>query len=334
MMVRPEGRDMAGEWRKLRDAPLLAGVGLACVLFLCWQLVNHYFLMEYLMAQLGMSMLYYHYLSLLVEILLASVIALFASRAIAAKSRIIEELSRQKDGLTDALVHDLRQPLTAVIGGLSSIALEPNLPRQTRELVGIAQLGAEQLLGMVNDLLDISRLEAGKPLFQPKPVGVALFVLGGVAPISQLAAERRQRLVVDLPEGLPDVAGDAERLRRVIMNLVGNAVKFTPDGGEIRVAGRTNEAGDRVLVSIADTGPGIAKQFHQAIFDRFAVLRQDNPTGRSSTGLGLTFSKMIAEAHRGQILVESELGRGSTFTLSLPVVGASSRREPGRVEAG
>ena len=186
---------MRTHWRKNLDRPFLAGVGLAFLMFIVWQFVNHYFLMEYLMAKLDMSMLYYYYVSLLVEILLASIIAYFASRAIAAKSQEIEELSRQKDSLTDALVHDLRQPLTAVIGGLSTIALDPGLPVTTRELVAIANLGAGELLGMVNDLLDITRLEAGKPLFQPQPVDVADSVRRGVGSVAELARERDQKLL-------------------------------------------------------------------------------------------------------------------------------------------
>jgi signal transduction histidine kinase len=325
---------MPRQWRKRLDAPFLAGIGLAFILFVCWQFVNHYFLMEYLMVRLDMSMLYYHYLSLLVEITLAAVIALFASRAIAAKSREVEDLSRQKDNLTDALVHDLRQPLTAVIGGLSSIALEPNLPTTTREMVTIAQSGAEQLLGMVNDLLDISRLEAGRPLSQPEPVAVADFVSRGVAPVAELARERGQKLSLDLPADLPQVPGDAERLRRVVTNLVGNAVKFTPEEGEIRVTAGAGEGGTKVFVSVSDTGPGIAKEFHQIIFDRFAVLQTNSPAGRASTGLGLTFCKMVVEAHGGRISVDSEPGRGSTFTLSLPAIQVCPRGAVERAAAG
>jgi signal transduction histidine kinase len=134
----------------------------------------------------------------------------------------------------------------------------------------------------------------------------------------------------DLPESLPEVVGDAERLRRVVMNLVGNAVRFTPEGGEIRVAARVSESKDRVLVSVSDTGPGIARQFHRAIFDRFAAVQTDGAAGRTSSGLGLTFAKMVAEAHKGQILLDSEPGRGSMFTLSLPALKACSQRYPGR----
>jgi signal transduction histidine kinase len=317
---------MRTHWRKNLDRPFLAGVGLAFLMFIAWQFVNHYFLMEYLMAKLDMSMLYYHYVSLLVEILLASIIAYFASRAIAAKSQEIEELSRQKDSLTDALVHDLRQPLTAVIGGLSTIALDPGLPVTTRELVAIANLGAGELLGMVNDLLDITRLEAGKPLFQPQPVDVADSVRRGVGSVAELARERDQKLSLDIPPDLPPVMGDADRLRRVVTNLVGNAIKYTPAGGEIAIS--AGAEGNAVVVRVSDTGPGIAQELQQAIFDKFCVLHENPGHGRSSTGLGLAFCRMVVEAHGGRIWVESEAGRGSTFSFSIPVGRRHRHPEP------
>jgi len=307
---------MAEQRRGLAKDRFLAGVGLAFVLFVCWQLINHYFLMEYLMAQLRMSMLYYHYLSLVVELLLAGVIALFASRAILEKSRQLEELGRQKDALTSTLVHDLRQPLTAVLGGLSSVAGDAGLPKSTRELVEIAQSGAEWLLGMVNDLLDISRLEAGQPVFTPVPVEVASFVRSGVARVAELAQLRNQQLTVELAEGLPQVLGDGERLSRVVSNQVGNAVKFTPREGRIGVT--ASARGAEVWVSVSDTGPGIPKESQGRIFDKFAALAAGGASARTSTGLGLTYCKMTVEAHGGRIWVESEPGRGSTFIFSLP----------------
>lgn len=311
---------MSRRWRKRLNEPFLAGVGLAFLLFVCWQFLNHYFLMEYLMNGLGMSMLYYHYLSLVVELALAGVIALFASRAILQKSRQLEELDRQKDALTGALVHDLRQPLTAVLGGLSSAANDPGIPDGTRELVQIARSGAEELLGMINDLLDITRLEAGKPLFRAQPVKVADFVRRGVDRVAELTRERNQQLTVDLPDGLPEVLGDEERLSRVVSNLVGNAAKFTPSGGRIQVS--AGQQGSTVWVSISDTGPGIPKEDQARIFDKFATVGEDGASGRASTGLGLTFSKMAVEAHKGHIWVESEPEKGSTFTFSLPAVTA------------
>jgi signal transduction histidine kinase len=304
---------------RLLNDPLLAGVGLAFLLFAAWQAVNHYFLMNYLMAELDMSMLYYHYLSFLAEILISGVIALFASRALAAKNQQLEELDRQKDLLTSALVHDLRQPLTAVLGGLEGVVDDPGLPKSTRELAEIAHLGADQLLGMVNDLLDISRLEAGHALGSLRPVALPELLAAGVRPIAPLAAAHGLGLTVALPDDLPPVLGDAERLRRVVTNLVGNALKFTPPGGRVEVTAELDPGGGHVRVRVSDTGPGIAPEHQRAIFDKFAVLQKAVPTGRTSTGLGLAFCKLIVEAHGGRIWVESTPGEGSTFVFTLPV---------------
>lgn len=160
-------------WRRWLDDRFLAGLGLAFLLFAGWQVINHYVVMGVLMAQFGLSMAYYHYVSFVVEMCFATLVVVFASGILAAKNRELEALQRQKDLLTNALVHDLRQPLTAVMVGLSGAARDSALPAGTRELVEIAHRGAEDLLGMVNDLLDISRLEAGRPLLTCEPANLA-----------------------------------------------------------------------------------------------------------------------------------------------------------------
>jgi signal transduction histidine kinase len=139
----------------------------------------------------------------------------------------------------------------------------------------------------------------------------------GVTSVAELARERDQKLSVDIPPDIPSVQGDADRLRRVVTNLVGNAIKYTPAGGEIGVSASAD--GNEVLVRVSDTGPGIAKELQQAIFDKFCVLHENPGHGRSSTGLGLAFCRMIVEAHGGRIWVDSDPGQGSTFSFSIPV---------------
>lgn len=317
---------MRAGWRKRLDDRFLASIGLAVLLLACWQVLNHYFLMNWLMAQLGLSMVYYHYLSFVVELLLVSLVALFASRALAAKNRELEEVDRQKDLLTNALVHDLRQPLTAVISGLSSVALDPDVPASTQELVEIARSGADELLGMVNDLLDINRLEGGRPLAEPRPTDLAKTIRSGVNRVAGLARERGQQLTVDLEDGLPGVIGDPERLSRVVTNLVGNAIKYTPDGGSIHVHAASDDGRGGVVVSVSDTGPGIPAESREAIFDKFATLQPNASGARTSTGLGLTFCKLVVEAHGGRIWVDCPPGQGSTFAFSLPAGPGACQR--------
>ena len=301
--------------RSLLSSPVAVVTALAFYTFAAWQAVNHLYLMR-------LPMLSYHLVSLAVESLAAGTVAFFVIRALQRKNRELEELSRQKDMLTSTLVHDLRQPLTAVIMGLDTVQRDPNLPGGTREVVSIAHRGGAQLLDMVSDLLDIAKLEAGQPLIEEQPLSAVGFITEGVEAAQQFAARSEINFEVDLPADLPDVRGDAKRLRRVVMNLVDNAVKFTSSGGRVRVSARADDTSDRLLVSVSDTGLGIPKEFQQRVFDKFAAADHRRSGGRASTGLGLTFCKMIVEAHGGEIGVESEPGQGSTFTFSIPSVEA------------
>ena len=299
--------------RGVLSSPVAVVTALAFYVFAGWQAVNHLSLMR-------LPMLTYHLVSLTVETLAAGAVAFFVIRALQEKNRQLEELDRQKDLLTSALVHDLRQPLTAVVMGLSTVEHDPDLPADTREVVAIASRGGADLVEMINDLLDVAKLEAGQPLIQVGPCTTAEFIAGGANALRPLAQRNEVELAIDLAPGLPDVQGDCERLRRVVMNLVGNALKFTPAGGRVEVSARTDDARDRMLVSISDTGEGIPKELQDRIFDKFATAEARRSSGgRSSTGLGLTFCKMIVEAHGGETWVESEPGQGSTFAFSLPL---------------
>jgi len=284
--------------------------------FAAWQLTYHLVFMELLPIR---SMVGSHLISLVAETVGAAAVTIFFVRALAERNRRLEELDRQKQVLVDALVHDLRQPLTAVIGGLSALADRGDVTGDTKTLIGIAADGSEWLLRMVSDLLDIARLEAGQPLIEPHPVAASEFVQRAVQVMGPLAAEKNLNLTISLPAELPSVLGDSERLGRVTMNLLGNAVKFTDPGGSITVAARPDAERRFVLVSVQDTGMGIPPEFHQRIFGRFARVDPAAHTGRTSTGLGLYFCKLMVEAHGGRIWVESQPGKGATFTFSLPI---------------
>jgi len=196
---------------------------------------------------------------------------------------------------------------------------DPELPDETKEMIAISREGGQKLLGMVNDLLDVSRLESGQPLTQLASLSPAEFIRPGVRAIEQIAQEQEIGLTIGLPEELPRVEGDGERLRRVVMNLVGNALKFTPAGGQVSVAAREDSEAGRLVVSVVDTGPGIPKEQQSRVFDKYAVLDPAASGARTSSGLGLTFAKMVVEAHGGEIWVESEPGKGSSFSFWLPL---------------
>ncbi len=297
------------------------------VLFALWEAANHLVLMEVL----HLPMFTYHAVSLGVEAFLAAGLLVFVARTLirknkqlAEKSRRLEELDRHKDLLTTALVHDLRQPLAGLLSGLISVLQHGSLDTATRELLHIVQLGAGNLQAMVTDLLDVAALEAGRQIISKEPVDPAGFTTAGVQDVGLIALDKDVDLWLEVPDDLPAVNGDAPKLRRVVMNLVDNAVKFSPSQSTVWVGAWADCEQERVFVSVRDSGAGIPEEFREHIFEKFAVLDRGGTEGRRSSGLGLTFCKMIVQAHGGDIWVESEPGSGSRFTFSLPFAPDSS----------
>ncbi len=288
----------------------------AAGIFTLWQLVDHWVFMVLIPVR---GMFAFHMVSLAAETLFAALLIIYFIRILGRQNRQLQELDRQKNMLVDTLVHDLRQPLTAVVGGLSSLTHSRELSDQMRELATIAQDGASELLYMVNDLLDVTRLEAGKSLIEASEMPADEFIRHGAHMLEPAATERKITLIVDLSPDLPKVKGDTERLHRVIMNLVGNAVRFTESGGQVKVTATPDQAQRKLVVSVADTGMGIPVKDQQRIFEKFARAEGASLSGRISTGLGLYFCKMIVEAHGGKIWVESKLGEGTTFWFTVPL---------------
>lgn len=301
--------------RRSWSNPIVLIVAVAFVVFAVWQSLNHLLFME----ALRLPMLTYHLLSLATETVAAALVAIVVLRAVLRQNKELAELNRLKDLLTSSLVHDLRQPLTALLTSLFTVEQDPGLPEKTKEMVAISREGGDKLLHMVNDLLDISRLESGHPLAQRASLSPERFIRPGVSAVEQIAQEQGIELTVELPEKLSHIDGDEERLRRVVMNLVGNALKFTPAGGQVSVSAREDSEAGRLVVSVVDTGPGIPKEQQSRIFDKYAVLDPAASGARTSSGLGLTFAKMVVEAHGGEIWVESEPGKGSSFSFWLPL---------------
>jgi len=180
---------------------------------------------------------------------------------------------------------------------------------------------AVEMTEMVSDLLDVSRLEAGK-----MPLELALSDIGVIATDAVTgigAAARRVSLQIERPSERLRALVDPSVIRRVIANLVGNAIKFTPSTGRIRVSVQGSEG--QVRVSVNDSGPGIPAEFHDKIFEKFGQVEAARHGAKHSSGLGLTFCKFAVEAHGGTIGVESTVGQGSTFSFVLPVQGPAPR---------
>jgi len=229
-------------------------------------------------------------------------------------------LQRVRQETSDLIVHDLRSPL----GNLYSVLnmLELVLPVEVlaanRELLDIAKLAHARMQDLIDSLLDVSKLESGDLILETGPANLKQLVDEVVA-MASFSIDRRSIVFQTYFEaGLPLVLIDEERIRRVLTNLVDNALKFTPKDGRIRV--EVTAVADQVQVSVADSGPGIPPADRQRIFERFAQVQRVGMRRTRGFGLGLAFCRLAVEAHGGEIWVEpGENGVGSRFIFTLPV---------------
>jgi signal transduction histidine kinase len=226
------------------------------------------------------------------------------------------ELERLRESLTHMIVHDLRSPVGTVSNCLQ---LLPKLVRETeteqaQQLIEIASRATQRLLNMVDSILDIGRLEAGQELTDRRPLSVKSLVRSATDQMALYAQRKRMLLNVDLPDRLPLVLADGGMIERVLVNLITNAIKFTPANGEVNVSVKVEP--EFLHISVRDNGPGIAPEHQRRIFDKFARVRDQDGIG--GIGLGLAFCRLAIEAHGGQIWVESSPGSGSIFTFTLP----------------
>jgi len=229
------------------------------------------------------------------------------------------EADRAKSEFVSNVSHELRTPMTAIKGYTDLLyagAVGPINDDQQRFL-GIIRNNADRLTALINDLLDISRVETGRVRFEPRPVQIGDVIADVVNALAVPAEAKQQTLTYEVVGGLPEIMGDRDRLNQVITNLVANAIHYTPEGGEIEV--RSYPVEGAVRVDVRDTGIGIAPDDLGHIFERF--YRADDPLVQEAagTGLGLSIVKMFVEMHGGRVWVESEVGKGSTFTIILPV---------------
>ena len=233
------------------------------------------------------------------------------------------KLGRLRDQLGRMLVHDLRSPLAVIKGSLDMMDLvrRDDDPEDLSKLLSLTQRTTDQMLQMVNDLLDISRLEAGQQALHREPAVVEDLLRSVVAAFDPLLEAARISLELQIQPDLPLVLVELHLMRRVLSNLVDNAIKFTPDGGQVRVWARLDgeRAPGAVLLGVTDSGPGIAPQDQERLF---VMYQRSGSTGRRpGSGVGLAFCKLAVEAHGGRIWIESEPGRGSTFLLTASIMG-------------
>ena len=182
--------------------------------------------------------------------------------------------------------------------------------------MGRVDKSGRHLLGLINDVLDLSKIEAGQLTLSLADYSLTDIVQTVFTSVESLAAEKKLALKVALASDLPRGRGDDRRLTQVLLNLVGNAIKFT-EAGEVRLEARCSD--DAFVVSVADTGPGISEADQQRIFEEFQQVDDSATRKKGGTGLGLAIARRIVELHGGRIRVESAPGRGATFTVTLPV---------------
>lgn len=221
---------------------------------------------------------------------------------------------RAREEVLGVVSHDLRGPLSTIV--VTAVLLsETGRDRrdETRKWLDVIRRSADQMNTLIGDLLDMGSMEAGRFAVEPVAGDLRVLLEESCEQLRPLCDTRGLRLELDAPPSLPFVALDARQIARVLSNLAGNAIKFTPDGGVVRV--RASAAGAEVRVEIADTGPGIPAEQLPKVFDRFWKGRRGDGQG---AGLGLTIARGIVEAHRGRIGVESTPGHGSTFWFTLP----------------
>ena len=231
----------------------------------------------------------------------------------------LRELSEMKEEFLALTTHDLRSPLT-VISGVINFFTSGRLGELTPEqksMVAMMERNAQSLIELVNDLLDASKLESGTMRLDVTSLELRAVVDELRETMGPLAREKGIALEEHIAPGLPFVQADRAKLRRIFVNLLSNAVKFTQKGGAVTIAAATD--GDRVRVCVRDTGVGIAPDDVARLFDKYEQARSRATRGEKGTGLGLYITKQLVEMHGGEIEVTSELGKGSTFSFTLPV---------------
>ena len=240
-------------------------------------------------------------------------------REIEDKSRQIEAANRHKSEFLANMSHELRTPLTAIIGfsEVLSDKLFGELNDKQNEYIGDIVTSGRHLLSLINDILDLSKVEAGRMELDVTRFDLPTAIENALILIRERATRHGIKVEHYIDERLGEVAGDERKFKQILLNLLSNAVKFTPEGGSIGVSAALIK--DAVEVAVRDTGIGIAPENQQTIFEEFRQVGTDAAKKREGTGLGLTLTKKFVELHGGTIRVESAVGRGSTFTFTLPL---------------
>jgi signal transduction histidine kinase len=250
------------------------------------------------------------------------------TRDLAVANERLQELDRLKSDFVSNVSHELRTPLTAIKGAVDLVLRQvagPLTEKQVHYLTRVRS-NTQHLAGLINDLLDLSKIESGKIEMRSSRISLGGLVHEVMETLRPVAAEK----IIDLEATIADpsilVWADRDKVNQVLMNLIGNAIKFTPAQGRVTVSA-ARDGNESVYVSVTDTGPGIAPEEREKIFDKFYQIAQTGETKPKGTGLGLAICKALVELHGGHIWVESEINHGCTFSFTLPAEGRDKQRQ-------
>jgi signal transduction histidine kinase len=234
------------------------------------------------------------------------------------KSRQLEIASHHKSQFLANMSHELRTPLNAILGYTELILdnIYGETPEKMREVLERLQVNGKHLLGLINDVLDLSKIEAGQLVLTLEEYALPDVVQSVVSAAEGLANTKGLQFTAEVAPGLPIGHGDARRLSQVLLNLTGNAIKFT-DAGEVAI--RAAAENGHFVLTVRDTGPGIAPEDHGKIFEEFQQVDSSSTRKKGGSGLGLAISKRLVELHGGRLWVESTLGQGSIFYFTVPL---------------
>jgi signal transduction histidine kinase len=239
-------------------------------------------------------------------------------REIEEKGRELEIANKHKSQFLANMSHELRTPLNAILGYTELILdnIYGDVPEKIREVLERLEKNGRHLLGLINDVLDLSKIEAGQLTLSLDEYSMGEVVQTVFTAVEALAAEKKLELKARISPDLSVARGDEQRIAQVLLNLLGNAIKFT-DEGQVRV--EVTDSDETFLVSVTDTGPGLSEADQETIFEEFQQADGSSTREKGGSGLGLSISKKIVEMHGGRIWVESDVGEGSTFRFTLPV---------------
>ena len=239
----------------------------------------------------------------------------------------LKRLDRVRTTFFSVINHEMRNPLHSILGFAQLLARERNLCADEEEMLQGVMDNGQRLLDLVNNILDISRMEDGRLEIVPEEMGLRSVVEQAIASMEPMARRKRITVSLDTPGTVPDVRADPDRVLQILINLLSNAIKYTPETGSIWISCRGRSLSSMVEISVRDNGIGIPAELLSKVFQRFSRLEREEMRHVVGTGLGLYISKGLVEAHGGEIRVESEEGRGSCFTFTLPAVRGASVSE-------